>query len=55
MVVTDEVQRTVHDEMRPVRLEVLTLLARLAAQHGGTDHEITQRLLRPLGQGRRRK
>ena len=35
VVVADQVQRAVHDEVRPVRAHALALRARLGAQHAG--------------------
>ena len=43
MVITDEVQRPVHDEVGPMSPESLLLLTGLGAQHMWADHQVSQR------------
>ena len=43
VVVADEMQRAVHDEVRPVRAQALALLARFGAQHVRADDQVAQR------------
>ena len=43
VVVADEMQRSVHDEVGPVRAKRLALLARFATKHLRADDEIAQR------------
>ena len=43
MVVPLQMQRPVHDHMRPMRRGRLALLARLALDDLGANHEVTER------------
>ena len=56
VVVAEQVQRAVHDHVRPVRRERLALLARFAGHDRRADHEVAERAgPSPLRGGRRER